>query len=43
MKAANVQMGTYIEYGAEHNGKDSKFKVDDHVRSSKYKFFLGKG
>ena len=26
-----------IGYGVEHNDKDSKFKVGDYVRMSKYK------
>ena len=37
MKPAGVKVGTYIYYGVEHNKKDPKFKVSDHVRTSKYK------
>ena len=37
MKPTNVKPGTYIKYGVEHNDKDPKFKVGDHVRISKYK------
>ena len=29
---ANLKSGTYIDYGAEHNGKDPKFKVGGHLR-----------
>ena len=32
-----------IEYNVEHNGKDPKFKVGDHVRISKYKNDFGRG
>ena len=32
MKPADVQLGTIIDHGIEHNDKDPKFKVDDHVR-----------
>ena len=34
MKSAKVKSGTYIEYGVEHNDKDTKFKVGDYVRIS---------
>ena len=37
MKPADVNVDTYIDYGVEHNNKDSSFKVDVHVRMSKYK------
>ena len=43
MKLVNVQLGTYIKYGVEHNGKDSKFKVGDNVRLSKCKNIFAKG
>ena len=33
----------YIEYGFEHNDKYPKFRVDDHVRISKYKNSFTKG
>ena len=32
--------GTYIDYGVEHNDKDRKLKVGDHVRISNYKNIL---
>ena len=38
MKPANFNPGTNFDYRVEHNElKDSKFKVGDHVRISKYK------
>ena len=43
MKPVGVQSDMFIRYGVEHNDKDSKFKVDDHVRISKYKNILAKG
>ena len=32
MKPSDVQVDRYFEYGAEHNDKDPKFQVGDHVR-----------
>ena len=43
MKPAGVKADMFIRYGVEHDDKDSKFKVDDHVRISKYKNILAKG
>ena len=43
MKPIDVKDNTYINTSKEINNKDSKFKVDDHVRISKYKIFLLKG
>ena len=40
MKPIDVKDNTYINIGKEVNDKDPKFKVDDHVRISKYKTFL---
>ena len=38
MKPADVNPGTNFDYRVQHNElKDSKFKVGDHVRISKYK------
>ena len=37
MKPVDVKSNTYIDFGVENNDKDSKFKVVDHVRISKYK------
>ena len=36
MKSFDVKSSTYIEFGIEYNEKDSKSKVGDHVRISKY-------
>ena len=36
MKPANDNSGTYIENDVQHNDKDPKFKVGDHVKISKY-------
>ena len=36
-------MDTYIDYGVEHNNKDPKFKVVDHMRISKHKNIFAKG
>ena len=33
----------YIDFGVENNGKDSKFKVGDCVRISKYENTFAKG
>lgn len=40
MKPVNVNPSTHVEFNAESNEKDHKFKVADHVRTSKYNFFL---
>ena len=42
MKPADVNSSTYIEFNKENNKEDPKFKVGDHVRTSKYKIFLRK-
>ena len=39
MKPVNVKNNTYIDFKKEVNDKYPKFKVGDHVRSSKYKYF----
>ena len=39
MKPVNVKGNTYIDSRKEINDNDPKFKVDDHVRISKYKIF----
>ena len=31
MKPADVKVDTYIDYGVDHNEKDPKFKVGNHV------------
>ena len=43
MKPANVRDNTYINANKEINNNDSKFKVGDHVRISKYKNIFAKG
>ena len=37
MKQTDVKDKTYIDFEKEVNDKDTKFKVCDHVRTSKYK------
>ena len=37
IKPVNVKDNTYIDFEKEANDKDPKFKVGDHVRTSKYK------
>ena len=43
MKPVEVKSSTYIDFGKENNNKDTKFKVGDHVRTSKYKNIFAKG
>ena len=42
MKLIDVKDNTYINIGKEVSGKDSKFKIGDHVRVSKYKSTFAK-
>ena len=42
MKPVDVKSDTYIESSKEINNKDSKFKIGDIVRLSKYKNLLQK-
>ena len=42
MKPISVKDNTYIDFGKENN-KDSKFKIGDYVRISKYKNIFAKG
>ena len=37
MKSVDVTSSTYIDFNKENNKEGPKFKVDDHVRISKYK------
>ena len=37
MKPFDIESNTYIESSKEINNKDSKFKIRDSVRTSKYK------
>ena len=43
MNPADLKDNTYIDFGKEVHDKDSKFKVGDHVRISKYKNIFVKG
>ena len=40
MRPIKIKDNTYFDYIKEVNNKDPKFKVDEHVRISKYKIFL---
>ena len=37
MKPVDIKVNTCIDFGKEVNDKDPQFKIDDHVRISKYK------
>ena len=43
MKPVDVTSDSYAEYNEDSNEKDSKFKVGDYVRISKYKNIFAKG
>ena len=43
MKPIDVTGDFYVEYNEDFNKKGPKFKVDDHVRISKYKNIFAKG
>ena len=43
MKSIDVTSDSYAEYNEDSNKIDSKFKVDDHIRISKYKNIFAKG
>ena len=38
-----LKIDSFAEYNEESNEKDPKFKVNDHVRISKYKNIFAKG
>ena len=42
-KPVDVKDNTYIDFKKEVNDKDAKFKIDNHVRISKYKNIFAKG
>ena len=42
MKPVDVKDNAYIDFGQTVSDKDPKFKVDDHVRISKYKNIFAK-
>ena len=43
MKPIDVKRDIFAEYNEESNEKDPKFKIGDHVRTSKYKNIFAKG
>ena len=43
MKPVDVKSNSFAEYNEESNERDSKFKVGNHVRISKYKSIFAKG
>ena len=43
IKPIDVTSNSYAEYNVDSNESDSKFKVGDHVRISKYKILFAKG
>ena len=43
MKPIDIKDNSYIDFTKEVNDKESKFKVGDHVRISKYKDIFAKG
>ena len=43
MKPIDVTSNSFAEYNEDSNKKDPKFKVGDHVKSSKYKNIFAKG
>ena len=43
MKPVDIKNNTYIDFKKEVNVKDPKFKVDNHVRISKYKKVFAEG
>ena len=43
IKPIDVKSGSFAEYNKESKEKDPKFKVNDHVRISKYKNIVDKG
>ena len=42
MKPVDVNPSMYIDFDKKDDKEGSKFKVDDHVRISKYKNMFGK-
>ena len=41
-KSIDVKSNSYVEYNLDSSAKDAKFKIDDHVRISKYKNIFAK-
>lgn len=42
-KPGDVKVDTYAGYSVEHNLKELKFKVGEHIRISQHKNIFGKG
>ena len=40
IKLADVKFGNYTKYNVYSNAKETKFKIDSHVKISKYKNVL---
>ena len=43
MKSIDLKSNSYAEYNVDSNAKDSRFKIGNHVRISKYKNIFAKG
>ena len=43
MKLIDIKNDSFAKYNEESNEKDPKFKVNDHVRISKYRNIFAKG
>ena len=43
MKLVDLKSSIYIDFDKQNNKEDPKFKVDDHVRITKYKNTIAKG
>ena len=43
MKPIDVKSNSFLEYNEDSNQQDPKFKVNDHVRISKYKNIFANG
>ena len=43
MKPINVKKDSFAEYNEDCNKKDTKFRINDHVRISKYNNIFVKG
>ena len=43
MKPVDIKSNCYAEYNVDSNAKDPKFKIDDHIKISKYKNIFAKG
>ena len=42
MKPSDANSSTYIDFGINYYDKDPKFKMGNHIKTSKYKKFLQK-